>query len=148
MDSRPSTQIQGNPDDETAIRAVIADMTDGFNKHDAVASSRMYTPDADFTNAAGMQAKGSAAIERFLAAGFLSRLKNASQKTMNVTIRFIRPDVAVVHVTNQISGFLTPDGATEAPHDEVSIRVFQKDNGIWRVSAFHNTSVAASFKRD
>ena len=61
---------------------------------------------------------------------------------------FIRPDVAIVHVTNQISGFLATDGATEAPHNESSIRVFQKDNGIWRVSAFHNTSVAASFKRN
>jgi hypothetical protein len=40
------------------------------------------------------------------------------------------------------------DGSTEPPHSELSIRVFQKDNGIWRVIAFHNTTVAASFKRD
>lgn len=58
-------QVQGSSEDETAIRTVIADMTDGFNKHDAVASSRMYTPDADFTNVAGIQAEGSAAIEQF-----------------------------------------------------------------------------------
>ena len=123
-------------------------MTEGFNKHDAAAASRMYTADADFTNVAGMQAKGIVEIEKFLASGFQSRLKTATQKTMNVTIRFIRSDVAIAHVTNQISGFLNPDGSVEPPHDEISMRVFRKDDGIWRVSAFHNTTVAASLKRD
>jgi uncharacterized protein (TIGR02246 family) len=139
---------QAAPEDEAAIKAVIVEMTEAFNKHDAVASSRMYTADADFTNIAGMQAKGAVGIEKFLASGFQSRLKAATQKTMNVTIRFIRSDVAIVHVTNQISGFLNPDGSVEPTHNELSIRVFQKDDGIWRVSAFHNTTVAASLKRN
>src|SRR5271165_6389679 len=135
-------QVQAAPEDEAAIRAIIVEMTEAFNKHDAVASSCMYTADADFTNVAGMQAKGVVGIEKFLASGFQSRLKSATQKTMNVTVRFIRSDVAIVHVTNQISGFLDPDGSVQPPHDELSIRIFQKDNVIWRVSAFHNTTVA------
>jgi hypothetical protein len=65
-----------------------------------------------------------------------------------VTIRFIRADVAIAHVTNQITGFLGPDGSTEPPHDELSIRVFVKQGGNWSVVAFHNTTVASSFKRD
>ena len=86
------------------------------------------TADADFTNVAAMQAKGAAEIEKFLLSGFKSRLKAATQKTKDVTIHFIRPDVAVAHVTNRISGFLAADGSTEPSHDELSIRVFQKDN--------------------
>jgi uncharacterized protein (TIGR02246 family) len=141
-------QVQGSSDDEAAIREVIVEMTDGFNKHDPVAAARMYSADADFTNVAGMQAKGAAAIEKFLASGFATRLKSATQKTVNVTIRFIRADVAIAHVTNQITGFLGPDGSTEPPHDELSIRVFGKEGGNWRVVAFHNTTVTSSFKRD
>jgi hypothetical protein len=57
-------------------------------------------------------------------------LMEATLKTMDVTIRFIRSDVAAVHVTSQISGFLNPNGATEPPHSELSIRIFQKENGI------------------
>jgi uncharacterized protein (TIGR02246 family) len=135
-------QILGAPQDVVAIEAVIAEMTDAFNKHDAVAASRMYTPDAEFTNVAGRTAKGSAEIEKFLAAGFATRLKASTQKTMNVTIRFIRPDVAIAHITNEITGFLNADGSTESSHRELSIRVFQKEDGIWRVGAFHNTTVA------
>jgi uncharacterized protein (TIGR02246 family) len=113
----------------------------------AVAVSRLYTSGAEFTNVLGMTANGAAEIEKFLAAGFRTRLKVATLKTMDVTIRFIRPDVAVVHVMSQITGFLNPSGSTEPPHSELSIRVFQKEDGIWRVGAFHNTTVAATLNR-
>jgi uncharacterized protein (TIGR02246 family) len=141
-------QVRAAPEDDAAISAVIVEMTEAFNRHDAVGSSRMYTPDADFTNVAGMQAKGAAGIETFLASAFQSRLKAATQKTLSVTIHFIRSDVAIAHVTNQISGFLNADGSVAPPHEELSLRVFEKDNGIWRVSAFHNTTIAASLKRN
>jgi uncharacterized protein (TIGR02246 family) len=138
----------GTPEDVAAINAVVAEMTEGFNKHDAVAVSRVYTLDAEFTNVLGMTVKGAAEIEKFLASAFRTRLKAATLKTMDVTVRFIRRDVAVVHVTSQISGFLNPNGATEPPHSEFSIRVFQRENGIWLVGAFHNTTVAATLNRD
>jgi|ERR1700722_487752 len=141
-----SAQSNVTGEDETAIRSVIVDMTNGFNNHDSVAASRMYTEDADFTNVTGRQAKGAAEIEKFLASGFKTRLRAATQETKDVTVRFIRPDVAIVHVTNQISGFLAADGSTEASHNELSLRVFQKQNGMWRVVAFHNTAVATSLK--
>jgi uncharacterized protein (TIGR02246 family) len=94
----------GTPGDLAAINAVVAEMTEGFNKRDAVAVSRLYTSDAEFTNVLGMRVKGAAEIEKFLASAFRTRLKAATLKTVDVTVRFIRPDVAVVHVTSQISG--------------------------------------------
>jgi uncharacterized protein (TIGR02246 family) len=36
-----AAQAPGNRDDEAAIKNVIAQMTEGFNKHDAEASTRM-----------------------------------------------------------------------------------------------------------
>lgn len=58
-----------------------------------------------------------------------------------MTIRFIRPDVAIAHVTNEMSGVVNAEGETQSPHQELSIRVLVKDKGIWRVSAFHNTII-------
>jgi uncharacterized protein (TIGR02246 family) len=141
-------EIQGTPEDVAAIEAILAENVVALNKHDPVGASTQYMPDTEFTNIAGIQVKGTVEIEKFLATGFATRLKEVTWKTMNVTIRFIRPDVAIVHVTAQISGFLSPDGSTEPPHNELSIRVFQKDGGIWGVAAFHNTTVAATLKRD
>lgn len=141
-------QIQGTPEDKAAIEKILAENVEAINKHDPVAASRRFTPDAEFTNVAGTFVKGATEIEKFLGAGFATRLKAATWKPMTVTIRFIRPDVAIVHATSQISGFLNPDGSTEPPHNELSMRVFQKDNGVWRIAAFHNTRVAAGSPRN
>ena len=43
-------QLQGTPEDLAAINAVVVEMTEGFNKRDAVAVSGLYTSDAEFTN--------------------------------------------------------------------------------------------------
>ena len=51
-------QLQGTPEDLAAINAVVVEVTEGFNKRDAVAVSGLYTSDAEFTNVLGMTAKG------------------------------------------------------------------------------------------
>jgi hypothetical protein len=49
--------------------------------------------------------------------------------------------VALAHVTNELSGLIAPDGGRPPPHQELSLRVFVKEGGEWRVAAFHNTLV-------
>jgi uncharacterized protein (TIGR02246 family) len=137
-------EVEGAPDDMAAINAILADNVGALNKHDPMVASRQYMADAEFTNVAGIHVIGAAEIEKFLAAGFATRLKAATWRPVNTTVRFITPDVAIVHVTSEISGFLNPDGSTAPPHNELSIRVFQRDGEMWRVAAFHNTTVAAA----
>ena len=72
---------------------------------------------------------------------FKTRGKNAMLKTEDVIIRFIRPDVAIAHVKNEFSGLLNPDGQTLPPQNELSMRVFVKNDGRWQVAAFHNTVI-------
>ena len=69
---------------------------------------------------------------------FQTRGRNASLKTRTLAVRFIRPDVALAHVTNELSGLVSPEGQTLSPHQELSIRVLVKDQGVWRITAFHN----------
>lgn len=137
----PSTSNQGTREDEEAIRKVIVEMTEGFNKHDARASTRMYTPDADLITVRGERFRGTTEFEKGLASIFATRAREATHRTLNVSVRFIRPDVALAHVTNELSGLIAPDGARPPPHQELSLRVFVKDGNDWRVAAFHNTLV-------
>src|SRR4051794_21526486 len=67
--------------------------------------------------------------------------KRQTLRTEDVEIRFIRPDVAIVYVTNELSGLVAPDGQKLPPQREMSIRVFVKNDGRWQVAAFHNTMV-------
>jgi uncharacterized protein (TIGR02246 family) len=129
-------------DSEAVIRQVIVEMTDGFNNHDGKAASRMYTPDARLVTVRGDVTSGPVEIEKGLSAIFATRAKNATQLTMDVKIRMVRPDVALAYVTNELSGLVAPDGRSLPAHQELSLRVFVKDGGLWQVAAFHNTMIA------
>jgi uncharacterized protein (TIGR02246 family) len=137
-----AAQGMSSREDENAIRMVIVEMTEGFNKHDAEASTRMYQADADFVSVRGEVGNGRDAAERGLRRIFETRAKAARLKTEDVKIRFIRPDVALAHVTNELSGLVSPDGQALPSHRELSLRVFVKDDGVWRVASFHNTMVS------
>jgi uncharacterized protein (TIGR02246 family) len=134
-------QKQNQEQDKQAIRNVILQMTDGFNKHDADAATEMYITDADFVNVRGDKYAGAAEIRQKLAAIFSTRAKNATLKTQNVTIRFINRDLAFAHVTNELSGLIDTAGVNLPSQKELSIRVFIKESGNWRVAAFHNTMI-------
>jgi uncharacterized protein (TIGR02246 family) len=133
----------GTAEDEAAIKRVIVAMTDGFNRHDAQAATAMYLADGEFVSARGEMAAGAADVAATLASMFATRLKVATLTTLDVKVRFIRPDVALVHVTNELSGLIGASGQTLPPHQELSLRVFVKDDdGAWRLAAFHNTLIA------
>lgn len=138
----PAGPAAANPDDEAAIRRVVVDMTEAFNRHDARDATRMYTADADLVTVRGERFRGTAEFEKGLAAIFASRAREATHRTLDVSVRFLGPDVALAHVTNELSGLIAPDGQRPPPHKELSLRVFVKLGGQWRVAAFHNTLVA------
>lgn len=134
-----AAQAQDPRPDEEAIRGAIAEMTDGFNRHDAAAATRMYAPDADVVGVRGERARGRAEAERRLATIFRTGAREATLRTEDVEVRFVRPDVAIVHAADELSGLVAPDGQRLPPHRETSTRVFVRNDGKWQVAAFHNT---------
>jgi len=126
-------------EDEAAIRNVITQMTENFNRHDAKAMASIFTVDGDLVNVYGTQLKGQSIIETGLARMIKSIVPPATLRTLKVEVRFIRPDVAITHVTNELSDQANPGELPIPQHDELSIRVFVKERGVWRVTAFHNT---------
>jgi uncharacterized protein (TIGR02246 family) len=130
-----------NPAELDAIRRVITETTAAFNQHDAKAFARYYTPDAWLVTVRGESMAGTAEIEKKLASIFESRAKSAKLKTLEVSIRFITPEVALAHVLNELSGLKSPSGELLPAHRELSVRVIVKNDDVWRVTAFHNTIV-------
>jgi uncharacterized protein (TIGR02246 family) len=126
-------------EDEAAIRNVIMQMTEYFNNHDAKAMASVFTIDGDLVNVYGVRLSRQSTIEAGLARMIRSDVPTATLKTVDVEVRFIRPDVAIAHVTNELSDQATPGEQPVPQHHELSIRVFVKETGVWRVGAFHNT---------
>ena len=130
--------------DEDAVKDVITATTEALNAHDAKAFARHYTADAELVTVRCEILRGAADIERGLAAIFATRARGARLRTLDVTVRFIRPDVAVAHVTNEMTGVTNAQGERMPPQRELSVRVLVKDDGVWRVTAFHNTIVSSA----
>jgi uncharacterized protein (TIGR02246 family) len=127
--------------EEQAIREVIHEMIDAFNEHDARRSSRVFTADGDLATVRGEWFHGAAEIEKGLETVFATRARAACLKQIDTTIRFIRPDVALAHVKNELSGLIGSDGQNLPAHVEFSLRVLVKEGHQWRVAAMHNRRV-------
>ena len=136
-----SAQSPATRAEEDAIKAVMVQTTDAFNRHDAKAWAGFCTPDAQLVTVRGESMKGAAEIEKGLAAIFETRGRRAALKMLDVAVRVIRPDVALVHLTSEMSGVTSTDGQQQPAHRELSIRVVVREAGVWRITAFHNTIV-------
>jgi uncharacterized protein (TIGR02246 family) len=137
--SNARAQASSTGKDEEAIRAIISATTEAFSRHDAKAWVQYCTNDAQLITVRGESMTGVAQIEKGLATIFQTRGRQVTLKTLEVSVRFVRPDVALAHVRNELSGLIGRDGQTLPPHQELSVRVFVKNDGAWRITAFHNT---------
>ena len=139
----PASAAQPNdPKRETeAILQVIAQTTEAFNAHDAQRFASFYTPTATLVTVRGERMTGTTEIVKGLGSIFATRAKHARLQQVDYSITFLTSDVAVAHVLNELGGVPGANGEPAPPHQELSIRVLVKLNGVWRVAAFHNTIV-------
>jgi uncharacterized protein (TIGR02246 family) len=131
-------------EDEIAIRQAVDTMTEAFNTRNDQLTASVITPDADFVTITGKWSKGPAQYFEARRARFATVLKNASLRVIDIRIRFVRPDVALAHVTYETRGMLDDAGKEMPPQRELNLRVFVKENGKWLMTAFHNTTVSVS----
>jgi uncharacterized protein (TIGR02246 family) len=134
-------QTANRSEDENAIRRICLERIERFNNKHEPPLAAEFTPDADFVNVYGMWRKGPAEIEARQKERMETVLKEAKITLLDLRIRFIRPDVAIAHQTQEMSGMLDPEGQKMPPHRERSIRVLVKEQGKWLTTAFHNTIV-------
>jgi uncharacterized protein (TIGR02246 family) len=126
------------------IDATLARMTAAWNAGDAAAYAALFTIDATYVAFNGQMMRGRTAIEdthRWLFEGPLrsSRMvRSEGPAAEEHHIRFIRPDVALVHTAG---GGVQLAGAAELTPDRESVvsLVLVDDGGSWQIAAFQNT---------
>ncbi len=133
-------QARNHSRDEEIIRRFLLERIKAFNRHEGPQAA-VYTPDADFVNVYGMWRKGPAEIEGRQKERMQTVLKQAKITLIDLRIRFVRPDVAIVHQKHEMSLMLDSERKTMPPHQELGIRVMVKEHGKWLTTAFHNTIV-------
>jgi uncharacterized protein (TIGR02246 family) len=135
---------QSSPD-EIAIRNIIQEEITAWNAGDAAAYARHFASDGTFTNVRGQFFTGRQAFIDRHDFVFKGQFHGSTLKQDIVSLKFVRPDVAIVEVLTSVAGIqkLSPGTNTD---DKGRLRtrllqVIAKDGGEWKIVAYHNTDV-------
>lgn len=119
--------------DEAAIRGLVDSFIEGWNKGDGAACARPFASDADFTNIMGLRAHSRETIARGHEE-ILSTIYRGSRGSASVhSIRFVRPDVAVVDADLTLQ---TEHGTLAGTSNASMVAVREGDT--WSIVVFHN----------
>ena len=132
-------KTDGKAADETAIRAGVEQMVKGWNAKSGAEFAKPFAEDADYVVINGMQIKGRPTIAQGHQGIFDSFYKNTTLSLSTDSVRFLRADVAVVHVSGATT---TPQESGQPRKTDVKITlVMTKEKGKWEIAAFQNTRV-------
>jgi uncharacterized protein (TIGR02246 family) len=135
---------QASPD-EIAIRNIIQEEITAWNAGDAAAYSRHFAADGTFTNIRGQFFTGREAFIERHDYIFKGPFHGSTLKQDVVSLKFVRPDVAMVEVLTSVTGIqkLSP-GTNTDDKGRLRTRLLQvmvKDKSEWKIAAYHNTDV-------
>jgi uncharacterized protein (TIGR02246 family) len=124
--------------DEAAMRESVKQLETGWNTKSGALFAKPFAEDADYVVINGNYIKGRAVIE-----SQHQRIFDTIYKDTNITltvkqIRFLRPDVAVVHVEGRRGG-----PTKELTQDAMLTLMMTKEKQGWVIAAFQNTAVVA-----
>lgn len=124
--------------DDTQIRQLVSSLQDGWTKKDGNLFASPFAETADYVVINGMQLKGRKEIASSHQMIFNTFYKETNITTTVKTIRYLRPDIALVHVSGTMTG--TSNGQPVDTKALISL-VVEKTASGWQIVAFQNTGV-------
>jgi len=128
---------QTKPDEE-AVRNLPQAFCMAFSKHDGHELAKIIAEDIDFVTVADVYLHGRADFEKFHVRILSGRFKEAKIKPIEITARFLRPDLAVVHWSWRAEGDKNFYGAPRDPRFGMMTMVAEKKRGEWLVVVAQN----------
>ncbi len=134
-----SPQAKDQANEERAIREHTAAVEAAWNKHDAAAMDQGFVEDCDFVNVFGEWISGRDKLVKIHAALFAGPFRESYKRFTVEKIRFVRPEVAIVHVRGRNTD---RDGKLlEGDQGTIALLVMLKDRGKWWNVTGQNTEV-------
>lgn len=125
--------------DEAAIRRLAERWEPAWDQHDMHALAALFTVDADFVNVGARHWKGREEIEVQHAAR-LKQFMDSNWTTREISVQFLTPNIALVHLGWGLKGDRDPDGAQREPREGLFTWVVIKTSGEWLIRSAQNTN--------
>ena len=125
--------------DEAAVRALYQQLMDGWNQGSGDAFAAVFTEDGDLVGFDGTHFKGREEIAPFHQQLFDKWLKGSRLVGKVKDVRFLSPDVALMHA---VGGTVMRGKSEPSPErDSIQTLVAKREGEGWRLAAFQNTRV-------
>jgi len=125
--------------DEGAIQEILQQFETAWNAYDSVSLAALFAEDANFIHIFGGQLDGRTAIEAAHRVIFDTIYRGSHASFMLRSIRFVRPDVAVVFARAHVK-FKENSEMREIETRPTLIVV--KEQAKWQIVAFQNTKIS------
>ena len=125
-------------EDEAAIRANVEQMAKGWNMKSGAEFAKPFAEDSDYVVINGMHIKGRVANAESHQRIFDTIYKDSSIIPIVKQIRYLRPDIAVVHGESNLTFRINGE---EKKGKGIVTLVMTKEKGKWSIAAFQNTAI-------
>jgi uncharacterized protein (TIGR02246 family) len=124
--------------DEDAIRAIELGFNEAWGRHDAEGMVESLTDDAQFVTVNGAWTKTRTEYLDLMQRlhGTNGPFRSSTRETPDMHVRFLAPDVAMMHSRFHIYG-----DVDEPERTGIGTRVVRRVDGRWRTVAVQNTDV-------
>ena len=125
--------------DEAAIQEAVKHLESAWNEYDSKRFAGQFVEDATFIQIFGGQLDGRAAIEASHRAIFDTIYKGSHASFVVRSIRFVRPDVAIVFTRAHLTFH---DGSESREIETRPTMIMSRQQARWQIVAFQNTKIS------
>lgn len=133
-----------SPADDAQIKTLVQHMEDGWGKKDGKLFAKGFADNADYVVINGMYINGKENIAGGHQGIFDSFYKETTLEIGVLSIRYLRPDIAIVHVNAHLTG---NSMGKPVNHKAMITLVAEKTTNGWQIDAFQNTKIEEQPKR-
>ena len=113
-----------------------------WNAGDADGLAELFAEDADFVNVVGLWWRRRKDIRKAHAYALARYFRNTAITIEELAVRYVRDDVATVHVRWTMTGQIAPDGRPAAARAGMMIFVVERRETAWLAVCAQNTDIS------
>ena len=125
--------------DEQLIRGILQHLETSWNRYDSIGFAAVFAQDATFIHIFGGQLDGRPAIEAAHRNIFATIYRGSHANFALRSIRFVRPDVAVVFAQAQVK---VKEGSEAREIETRPTLIVEREQDKWQIVAFQNTRIS------
>ena len=129
-----------NKADEPAVHNIPQAFAAAWAKHDGHQLAKIMADDVDFVNVNAEWLHGRADFELFHTRLLSGRFKESTLTPLEISVRFLRPDQAVLHWSWRVEADRNQDQTTRKPRFGLFTMIVEKRSGAWLVAVAQNTN--------